>query len=184
MKKTICAVLVFCAASVSADVVVPMHLVNEKGLGEKIGQIILTETSSGVQLTPNLTDLPSGERGLHLHENGSCEAAEKDGKMTPAAAAGNHYDPDHSKKHGGPWGDGHAGDLPALNVSINGTATQTLVAKRLELKDFYEKALVIHAGGDNYSDYPEPLGGGGARVACGVVPKPDPQTEEAEILLP
>jgi Cu-Zn family superoxide dismutase len=28
---------------------------------------------------------------------------------------------------------------------------------------------VIHGGGDNYSDSPQPLGGGGARVACGVV---------------
>jgi putative ABC transport system substrate-binding protein len=26
----------------------------------------------------------------------------------------------------------------------------------------------IHAGGDNYSDQPAPLGGGGARIACGV----------------
>ena len=31
------------------------------------------------------------------------------------------------------------------------------------------KALMIHAGGDNYSDEPKPLGGGGARVACGVI---------------
>jgi Cu-Zn family superoxide dismutase len=28
---------------------------------------------------------------------------------------------------------------------------------------------MIHAGGDNYSDHPEKLGGGGARIACGVV---------------
>jgi superoxide dismutase, Cu-Zn family len=28
---------------------------------------------------------------------------------------------------------------------------------------------MIHAGGDNYADAPKPLGGGGARVACGVV---------------
>jgi Cu-Zn family superoxide dismutase len=31
------------------------------------------------------------------------------------------------------------------------------------------KALMIHAGGDNYSDRPAPLGGGGARIACGVI---------------
>jgi Cu-Zn family superoxide dismutase len=30
-------------------------------------------------------------------------------------------------------------------------------------------ALMIHAGGDNYSDQPKPLGGGGARIACGVI---------------
>jgi len=28
---------------------------------------------------------------------------------------------------------------------------------------------MIHAGGDNYSDSPAPLGGGGARIACGVL---------------
>ncbi|MGI9335880.1 MAG: superoxide dismutase family protein, partial [Gammaproteobacteria bacterium] len=30
--------------------------------------------------------------------------------------------------------------------------------------------LMIHAGGDNFSDQPKALGGGGARAACGVVP--------------
>jgi Cu-Zn family superoxide dismutase len=28
---------------------------------------------------------------------------------------------------------------------------------------------MIHAGGDTYSDMPAPLGGGGARLACGVI---------------
>ncbi|MCR6652451.1 MAG: superoxide dismutase [Cu-Zn] SodC [Cellvibrionaceae bacterium] len=177
MKKTTLAFFLFCAAPAAADVIVPVNLVNETGVGEKIGQIILSEASHGVQLTPDLNNLPSGERGFHLHENGDCGVAEKDGKITAAGAAGNHYDPEQHKKHDGPWGAGHAGDLPSLNVSINGTATQTLMIKRLSINDFYGKALVIHAGGDNYSDYPEPLGGGGARIACGVVPKPDAENK-------
>jgi Cu-Zn family superoxide dismutase len=28
---------------------------------------------------------------------------------------------------------------------------------------------MIHGGGDNYADAPALLGGGGARVACGIV---------------
>jgi Cu-Zn family superoxide dismutase len=28
---------------------------------------------------------------------------------------------------------------------------------------------MVHTGGDNYSDTPAPLGGGGARIACGVI---------------
>jgi len=28
---------------------------------------------------------------------------------------------------------------------------------------------MIHAGGDNHSDHPTALGGGGARMACGVI---------------
>ena len=31
------------------------------------------------------------------------------------------------------------------------------------------KSVMIHGGGDNYSDQPAPLGGGGARIACGVI---------------
>lgn len=31
---------------------------------------------------------------------------------------------------------------------------------------------MIHAGGDNYSDKPEKLGGGGSRIACGVIKNP------------
>jgi superoxide dismutase, Cu-Zn family len=28
---------------------------------------------------------------------------------------------------------------------------------------------MVHAGGDNFSDQPEPLGGGGGRIACGII---------------
>lgn len=31
---------------------------------------------------------------------------------------------------------------------------------------------MIHAGSDNHADHPQPLGGGGARVACGVIKAP------------
>jgi Cu-Zn family superoxide dismutase len=40
----------------------------------------------------------------------------------------------------------------------------------LKLEDIAGRSIVIHEGGDNYSDSPQPLGGGGARVACGVIP--------------
>jgi len=30
---------------------------------------------------------------------------------------------------------------------------------------------MVHAGGDNHADHPAPLGGGGERVACGVIPR-------------
>ena len=40
----------------------------------------------------------------------------------------------------------------------------------LKVADMEGHALMIHAGGDNYADAPKPLGGGGERIACGVVP--------------
>ena len=50
-----------------------------------------------------------------------------------------------------------------------------LVLRRLtgvvdKLSDLSGRSLMIHAAGDNYSDDPKPLGGGGARIACGVIP--------------
>jgi Cu-Zn family superoxide dismutase len=44
-----------------------------------------------------------------------------------------------------------------------------VIAPNLKLADVKGRAIMIHAGGDNYSDQPAPLGGGGARIACGVI---------------
>ena len=53
-------------------------------------------------------------------------------------------------------------------VNDDGTTPTSVVAPRLSTADLRGKALVVHAGGDTYSDTP-PLGGGGARIACGVI---------------
>jgi Cu-Zn family superoxide dismutase len=89
--------------------------------------------------------------------------------MVPALAAGGHFDPAKSGKHEGPYADGHLGDIPALWVGADGKATTPLLVPRLKVADLKGHSLMLHAGGDNYSDQPAPLGGGGARMACGVV---------------
>jgi Cu-Zn family superoxide dismutase len=61
------------------------------------------------------------------------------------------------------------GDLPLLVVDADGTATTPVVAPRLRVDAIRGLALMIHAQGDNYSDDPAPLGGGGARIACGII---------------
>jgi Cu-Zn family superoxide dismutase len=105
-----------------------------------------------------------------VHQNGSCDPAEKDGKMSAAEAAGGHYDPEQTGKHLGPYADGHLGDLPALYVNADGSADYPVLAPRIsKLADIQGRALMIHAGGDNHANHPEPLGGGGSRVACGVI---------------
>jgi len=94
-----------------------------------------------------------------------------DGKAVAALAAGGHYDPKNTKAHGEPWGDGHLGDLPALYVDPDGTAVNPVLAPRLRMKNVRGRSLMIHVGGDNHADHPMPLGGGGARMACGVIPE-------------
>jgi Cu-Zn family superoxide dismutase len=66
-----------------------------------------------------------------------------------------------SMKHEGPYGNGHLGDLPALYANGDGTATHPVLAPRIKIADLKGRSLIIHAGGDNYSDHPKALGGGG-----------------------
>jgi superoxide dismutase, Cu-Zn family len=172
MKKQIVsmAIAAFAAQTMAASISIPMNIVNENGTSTAVGAIEVSESKYGLVFTPALTGLPPGMHGFHVHENPSCAAADKDGKKVPALAAGGHYDPSKSGKHGTPWGDGHLGDLPALYVDADGKATQPVLAPRLKLSDLSGRSIMVHAGGDNHADHPMPLGGGGARIVCGVAP--------------
>ena len=169
-------VLLFCglvAASEpawGASVTVTMRQVNSGGEGEIVGLMVFQDTVKGLKITPNLRGLTPGQHGTHVHEIPSFGPAEKDGAMVPGLAAGSHYDPQTTGKHEGPMGEGHLGDLSVLYVGTKGNATRVMWAPRLSTDDLKGRAIVIHGGGDTYSDTPpKPLGGGGARVACGVV---------------
>jgi Cu-Zn family superoxide dismutase len=162
-------VILFAAFSFGAGQVVTINLVTADGIGKEIGKISAADTEHGLLITPDLSDLPPGLHGFHLHEHPSCDPAKKDEKMTSAQAAGGHLDPQKTTKHEGPYGHGHLGDLPALYVGSDGKANLPVLAPRLKVADLNGHALMIHAGGDNYSDQPQALGGGGARIACGVV---------------
>jgi Cu-Zn family superoxide dismutase len=161
--------LLLCVGSAMADTTVPMYAVDAQGVGASIGQVRISETPYGLVFTPTLQGLAPGVHGFHLHQNPSCDAKENDGKMVAALAAGGHYDPQQSKRHDSPWGDGHLGDLPPLYVNADGSANQPVLAPRLKTADLAGRSLMVHAGGDNHADHPAPLGGGGARVACGVI---------------
>ena len=147
---------------------VTVQQVSAQGIGASIGQIEFSDSPQGLVIKTNLSQLPAGPRGFHIHEKPSCAPAEKDGKMGAALAAGGHYNPYQIPNHGTPH-TGHLGDLPRLLVEADGTAKVTLIAPRLKVSDLTGRAVMIHAGGDNYSDDPKPLGGGGDRIACGVI---------------
>jgi Cu-Zn family superoxide dismutase len=152
------------------EVRVEMRQISAQGVGEPIGTITLAAEGQGVKLTTDLRGLAPGQHGFHTHQNPSCEPAEKQGQMAAGEAAGEHHDPASTNTHQGPEGQGHLGDLPRLEIAADGTAKQELRAPRLSLADLRGRALIIHEGGDTYSDTPE-LGGGGGRIACGVVPR-------------
>lgn len=172
MKRLSLAVLTLlaCTGAQAASEEVEMNLVTSQGVGQSIGTVKITETDKGLEFAPDLKALPPGDHGFHVHAKGTCEPAMKDGKASAAEAAGGHLDPHTTGKHEGPEGAGHTGDLPVLQVNNDGKATQPVVSSRLKkLDEVKNRSLMIHVGGDNYADKPEPLGGGGARYACGVI---------------
>lgn len=128
----------------------------------------MEKTPYGTLLKPDLVNLPPGQRGFHVHQNPDCGPGQENGEMKAALAAGGHLDPHNSNKHGGPADEkGHLGDLPLLTVDVQGKATEPVLAPIITVDEIKGHALVIHAGGDTYSDQPE-SGGGGARIACGI----------------
>lgn len=166
----ICSPLLFISLQTGADTAtVTINSIDEKGVGAVLGRVKISDTSKGLSLKPKLEKLSPGKHGWHIHQTPDCGPAEKDGKSVAGVAAGGHYDPAMTNKHAGPKGTGHMGDLPVLVVAANGKATKTVTVARLKVADIKGRALVIHAGGDNYADAPKPLGGGGGRVACGII---------------
>ncbi|WP_424244421.1 Cu-Zn family superoxide dismutase [Elusimicrobium posterum] len=171
--------LVFVAAAVSLTacaskntITVPMYSVNAQGLGEQAGTVKIKDSENGLVFKVNVKNVPASpaHHGFHIHENPSCLAKSPDGKTSgPALAAGGHYDPQKTGAHLGPLGKGHKGDLPFINSDSKGRIKATVTAPRLRSAEVKNRALMIHAGGDNYLDAPDPLGGGGARIICGVI---------------
>jgi Cu-Zn family superoxide dismutase len=156
-------------AATATELRAEMHRATPSGPGDAVGTVTIADGPQGAVVKANLKGLPPGPHGFHVHENGSCQPATANGETVPAGAAGGHFDPHDTGTHAGPQGDGHLGDLPVLRVAANGEATETLTTPRIkDVSVLRGKALMIHAGGDTYSDQPA-LGGGGARLACGVL---------------
>ena len=159
------------ADAVLEAVDVTLYRVDADGRGEALGTVLARNTDFGLLLEPDLEGLPQGIKGFHVHQNPDCGPAENDaGEVVPGLAAGGHYDPEDTGAHHGPYShEGHLGDMPPLYFDADERATLPVLAPLLSVADLQGRALVLHAGGDNFSDDPEPLGGGGARAACGVV---------------
>lgn len=139
-----------------------------------MGTVRITQRASGVVIEAALKGLKPGLHGFHIHEGDSCQSGETEDADTaspsrePAKEAGDHWDPGIKGNHEGPWQHGHRGDLPNLYVGPDGKAGMPIYAPRVSSQDFENRALVLHAHRDSYSEESDSTGGSGDAVACGV----------------
>lgn len=137
--------------------------------GQPVGTAMFTQVDSIVRIVIEAQGLPSGIKGVHIHEVGACEGP-------TFSSAGGHFNP-LGKQHGSlnPQGP-HAGDLASITVGADGkgrmeTTTEliTLGTGASSLFDANGSALVIHAAPDDFRT--DPTGNSGARIACGTISK-------------
>lgn len=165
-----CAIILGAAGARAESVKVPVNSISAEGTGNALGTIVFEDDGAGgMNILVDIAGIPQGQHGMHVHENPSCAPAAKDGSMVAGLAAGGHYDPSHTGMHEGPGKQGHKGDLPFITADAHEKVNARLHVPGLTTADIKGRSIMIHAGGDNYSDKPAPLGGGGARIACGVI---------------
>jgi Cu-Zn family superoxide dismutase len=132
--------------------------------GKEVGKVTLIAVPTGVLLAVDLTAMPPGDHGFHIHAIGKCEAPS-------FKSAGGHYNPEEDE-HGllndaGP----HAGDMPNIHVPASGKLRVEVLNQSvnlgLGLLGGKGTAIVIHQGADDYIS--NPAGDAGPRIACGVI---------------
>lgn len=156
--------------------------------GKGLGQVTLVQHPYGVLLRGELSGLPEGWHAVHVHTTGKCEPTFQ--------AAGGHFNP-AGVKHGLDAGP-HAGDLPNIYASADGTAKFEIVSPEFSIAGPPAMAAggpqasgghqmsgahrmgpapaVLDADGASIvvhaktDDYrTDPAGDSGDRIACGVI---------------
>jgi Cu-Zn family superoxide dismutase len=150
--------------------------------GMQVGTVTFDQEDEGTEVSVDVTGLPPGFHGFHVHAIGVCEpdsANPTDPSMTgDFLSAGGHIGAGESD-HGE-----HPGDLPTLYVAQSGTGSLTFVLDALTFADLTDddgSAVMVHEARDNYANVPERYapegpdemtlntGDAGARIACGTV---------------
>ena len=128
------------------------------------GTVNLTQLGDGsVRVEVNLTGVPAGVHGFHIHEKGDCG--------DNGNAAGGHYNP-LGTPHGAPNADPHhAGDFGNVTADASGNVRTSFTTRSVTVAEgsttAVGHAIILHANPDDLTT--QPTGNAGARIACGVV---------------
>jgi Cu-Zn family superoxide dismutase len=138
--------------------------------GQQIGRATLSETAGGVLIDVEISGLPPGEHGFHIHQTGKCEP------NTNFESAGGHFSLTDQTHGYHSDGDPHVGDMPNQFVGQDGKLRVHVINPSVTLDDegggLFDQdgsAIVVHANPDDYRS--QPSGQAGGRIACAVVEK-------------
>ena len=149
--------------------------------GSSVGTVNLTEEGAHLRVTVEASGLTPGFHGFHFHKVGKCEpnsTAPDGGEPGNFLSAGGHL------QVGGATGHPASGDMTSLQVRQDGTAYLVTTTDKLTLNDLHDRAVMVHAGADNFGNIPDrythpggtgpdeetlSTGDAGGRVACGVI---------------
>lgn len=134
--------------------------------GKTSGKVTFTQKAvDKVRVQVDLTGLPPGEHGFHIHEKSDLTAPD-------LSSAGPHFNPSHAK-HAGPMSEmRHAGDLGNITADSSGNAKLDITISGVTLmgvgdNNILMKSVIIHAKADDLKT--DPSGNSGARIAGGVI---------------
>lgn len=153
--------------------------------GKPAGTVTFAAVNRGVLMEFDLSGLPPGPHGVHLHVSGNCDAKTGFTSAGPILGLGPVIRKHGFLAEGGPL----AGDLPNQFASADGHLhAATLISGfglgngKNSIFDRDGVAIIIDQRGDDYRS--QPMGESGARIACGVIvrtqgPLPRPMTAQA-----
>lgn len=128
------------------------------------GTVVLTQLSNGnVEVKVDLTGVPPGVHGFHIHEKGDCG--------DNGSAAGGHFNP-AATEHGAPAAmPHHAGDFGNVTAGATGEVHTRFTTRSVTVdpgtNSAVGRAIILHANPDDLVT--QPTGNAGGRIACGVV---------------
>ncbi|MGZ0017774.1 superoxide dismutase family protein [Yeosuana sp. AK3] len=128
------------------------------------GTVTFTQENGQVTMVAEMEGLTEGTHAIHIHEKADCSSP--DGKST-----GGHWNPT-AQPHG-KWGttEGyHKGDIGNFTADASGKGSITFTTDQWcigcgdEAKDILGKAVIVHAGTDDFTT--QPTGDAGGRISC------------------
>jgi Cu-Zn family superoxide dismutase len=128
------------------------------------GTVKLTQLGDGsVRVTVDLTGVPPGVHGFHIHDKGDCG--------DNGNAAGGHFNP-AATSHGAPSADPHhAGDFGNVTADPDGRVHVEFTTRSVTVEagpnSAVGHAVILHANPDDLVT--QPPGNAGPRIACGIV---------------